>query len=110
MEPRLNIKIAQIFEAAGMPVDNNFIGPDDQWVGDWIDRTEDYPDNMQAYMEQREGIALGRSVDADEEDVAFALHGDGIAHAPSVPQPGPGRGVGRKDSPRAGYFRARAGA
>ena len=71
MEPRLNIKIAQIFEAfAEMPVDNNFIGPDDQWVGDWIDRTEDYEDNMQAYMEQREGI--GEHLDRNVQNEGFS--------------------------------------
>jgi len=70
MEPRLNIKIAQIFEAAEMPVDPNFIGPDDQWVGDWIDRTEDYPENMQAYMEQREGI--GEHLDRNVQTEGFS--------------------------------------
>ena len=71
MEPRLNIKIAQIFEAfTEMPVDNNFIGQDDQWVGDWIDRTEDYPENMQAYMEQREGI--GEHLDRNVQNEGFS--------------------------------------
>ena len=71
MEPRLNIKIAQIFEAfAEMPVDNNFIGQDDQWVGDWIDRTEDYEDNMQAYMEQRQGI--GEHLDRNVQNEGFS--------------------------------------
>jgi len=60
MEPRLNIKISQIFEAADggedFGADPNFIGTEDQWVGDYLDRTQDLQSNMQAYLEQRSGL------------------------------------------------------
>ena len=73
MEPRLNIKISQIFEAAEgneMPADPNFIQPGEQWVGDYINEGNDFDRNMKAYMEQREGI--GAHLDENVQNIGFS--------------------------------------
>jgi hypothetical protein len=73
MEPRLNIKISQIFEAAEGNegyADPNFIQPGEQWVGDYLNETSDYERNMRAYLEQREGI--GAHLDQNVQNMGFS--------------------------------------
>ena len=53
MEPRLNIKVAEMFD--NNP-DANFQDPSQQWVGDYIDNKSDFERNMGAYAEQRQGL------------------------------------------------------
>lgn len=55
MEPRLNIRIAELFDDANP--DNNFVPQGVQMEGDFIDEDSNHFDqNMQAYMEQRQGL------------------------------------------------------
>jgi len=58
MEPRLNIKVASLFDKkADASPDNNFQDPSQQWIGDFIDEDSNHFDkNMQAYEEQRQGL------------------------------------------------------
>ena len=61
MEPRLNIKVAELFDktATDMTVnpDVNFMDPSQQWPGDFIDQDSNhFQKNMEAYMEQRQGL------------------------------------------------------
>lgn len=58
MEPRLNIKVAELFLAGPQqPADPNFIPPGQQWVGDFIDQDSNhFQQNMQAYKEQQQGL------------------------------------------------------
>ena len=63
MEPRLNIKVAELFDktvlAGDMNAnpDNNFMDPSQQWIGDYIDQNSNhFEKNMQAYQEQRQGL------------------------------------------------------
>lgn len=54
MEPRLNIKVAEMFDKTS---DANFQNPADQWVGDFIDQDSNhFEKNMDAYMQQRQGL------------------------------------------------------
>jgi len=61
MEPRLNIKVAEIFDNAN-PVDADFQAPDangqfPQWLGDFIDQNSNHAQkNWDAYAEQRQGL------------------------------------------------------
>jgi hypothetical protein len=80
MEPRLKIKIANIFEAAddmaGSMVDNNFQAPDANgqfpvWPGDWIDPVNHFPQNEQAYKEQQAGI--GEHLDRNVQNNGFSM-------------------------------------
>ena len=73
MEPRLNIKISQIFEAAEGGegyADPNFIQPGEQWVGDFITKGNDFDSNQRAVMEQREGI--GQHLDQNPQTMGFS--------------------------------------
>ena len=73
MEPRLNIKISQIFEAAEgneMGGDPNFIQPGEQWVGDYLNEKSDYDRNMQTYLEQQQGI--GAHLDNNVQNTGFS--------------------------------------
>lgn len=75
MEPRLNIRISQIFEAApgdvGNAVDVDFQSPDEQWVGDFIDQDSNHAQqNFQAYEEQRAGI--GEHLDRNVQNTGFS--------------------------------------
>jgi hypothetical protein len=59
MEPRLNIKVAELFDktAADANPDVNFQDPSQQWIGDYIDQDSNhFQQNMQAYMDQRQGL------------------------------------------------------
>ena len=58
MEPRLNIKVAELFLAGPQQqADPNFQDPREQWVGDFIDQDSNhFQGNMQAYQEQRQGL------------------------------------------------------
>jgi hypothetical protein len=72
MEPRLNVKVAELFDSAqsGNAVDVDFQSPDQQWIGDFIDtKSNHFQQNMQAYMEQREGLGgqIQRYVDQAHE-------------------------------------------
>jgi len=115
MEPRLNIKIAQIFEAADdmgqAGIDANFIGPEDQWVGDYLDRTPDFARNEQAYKEQQQGIGehLDRNVQNNGEsmtpnpaqDYALMLMEPEVAGSPDLGQIPGGAGAAGNTLPRA---------
>lgn len=74
MEPRLNIKISQIFEAAegdeGMYADPNFIQPGEQWVGDGVSMVNDFERNMLAVQEMRQGI--GQHLDENPQNMGFS--------------------------------------
>jgi len=74
MEPRLNIKISQIFEAAEgdeeMYADPNFIQPGEQWVGDMTSYTNDAPRNIQDVLEERAGI--GEHLDRNPQNMGFS--------------------------------------
>jgi len=62
MEPRLNVKVADLFDKTALAGDiaggdPNFQDPREQWVGDYIDEDSNhFQKNMQAYMEQRQGL------------------------------------------------------
>jgi hypothetical protein len=59
MEPRLNIRVADLFEktAAQAPQDPNFVPQGVQLPGDFIDESSNHAQqNMQAYLEQRQGL------------------------------------------------------
>jgi len=64
MEPRLNVKVADLFDkTAFAPNPNdNFVAPDAQGhypqdLGNFVDEDSNHSEeNMQAYMEQREGL------------------------------------------------------
>jgi len=59
MEPRLNIKVADLFDKKAAPTqaDPNFVPQGVQLPGDFIDESSNhFKNNMQAYMEQREGL------------------------------------------------------
>jgi len=59
MEPRLNIKVAELFDktAADANPDVNFMDPSQQWIGDFIDQDSNhFEKNMDAYMQQRQGL------------------------------------------------------
>jgi len=57
MEPRLNIKIADLFDGPS-PVDVDFIMPGKQMPNDYMDADSlDYDQNEQAYKEQQQGLA-----------------------------------------------------
>jgi len=73
MEPRLNIKVAELFEKnsadMGANPDVNFMDPSQQWIGDYIDQDSNhFQKNMQAYMEQRQGLGdqIQRYVDESQ--------------------------------------------
>ena len=54
MEPRLNIKVAEMFD--NNP-DVNFQDPSQQWVGDFIDQDSNhFEKNMDAYKQQQQGL------------------------------------------------------
>jgi len=59
MEPRLNIKVADLFDKTAAPVqtDPNFVPQGVQLPGDFMDESSNhFQNNMQAYMEQRQGL------------------------------------------------------
>ena len=64
MEPRLNIKVAELFDKTAFAPnpDDNFVAPDAQGrypqdLGNFVDEDSNhFEKNMQAYMEQREGL------------------------------------------------------
>jgi len=61
MEPRLNIKVAELFDKTaadmGANPDVNFMDPSQQWIGDYIDQDSNhFEKNMDAYMQQRQGL------------------------------------------------------
>ena len=52
MEPRFNIKVADMANP-----DDNFQDQNEQWIGDFIDTDSNhFEKNMDAYMQQREGL------------------------------------------------------
>jgi len=59
MEPRLNIKVADLFDKTAAPqqADPNFIPQGAQWNGDYMDQSSNhFQQNYQAYDEQRQGL------------------------------------------------------
>ena len=65
MEPRFNIKVADMANP-----DINFQPQDEQWLGDFIDTDSNhFQQNMEAYMEQREGLGsqIQRYVDQSHQ-------------------------------------------
>jgi len=54
MEPRLNIKVAEMFDNSP---DVNFQDPSEQWVGDSTDQDSNHFErNMDAYKQQQQGL------------------------------------------------------
>ena len=77
MEPRLNIKVAELFDktAADANPDVNFMDPSQQWIGDFIDQDSNhFEKNMDAYMQQRQGLGdqIQRYVDESQQHNADA--------------------------------------
>ena len=57
MEPRLNVKVASLFDKTALSVDDDFEDPSQQWVGDFIDQDSNhFQKNWDAYAEQRQGL------------------------------------------------------
>ena len=62
MEPRLNIKVADLFDKTALAGDiaggdPNFQDPREQWIGDYIDQDSNhFEKNMEAYKEQQQGL------------------------------------------------------
>jgi hypothetical protein len=72
MEPRLNIKVAELFEKTAAPVqqDPNFIPPGVQWNGDYMDQNSNhFQQNYQAYDEQRQGLGAQIQRYVDESHI-----------------------------------------
>ena len=77
MEPRLNIKIADLFDGAPSPVDVDFIQPGQQDLGSPFDVESDYSaDHMRAVLEQRQGI--GEHLDRNVQ-----VNGESLTHNPA---------------------------
>jgi len=73
MEPRLNIKVADLFDrtAAGAdtmasPVDVDFESWEEPWEEDFFTPQSDFQENMRAYMEQRNGLGAQIQQYADQ--------------------------------------------
>lgn len=59
MEPRLNIRVADLFDKTAAPAqaDPNFVAPGQQIPGDFMDESSNhFQQNYQAYDEQRQGL------------------------------------------------------
>ena len=71
MEPRLNIKVAELFDRTAAPAqDPNFVPQGVQLPGDYMDESSNhFQGNMQAYKEQQQGLGAQIQKYVDESQI-----------------------------------------